>query len=192
LAVADDWQIRQPVLSQYINGVIPLNLTAVIKFSSYLKVDPVVLAPEWGELLRIAGSASTLYIVATLKKDGRLIMHLEPVALDGWIAPVATAKAIQVERDIGSKCPRGTILVFDEGKHLSKVLVLSKRSNTYIMIDRRKTAKVFVCEVGGLSLIDTDTGIAVLDLSGSDTDPDFPKGVHVHPLIGRMCLSGVV
>jgi hypothetical protein len=180
------------VLSQYINGIIPLNLKAVLRFADYLKADPLTLAPEWGDLIRMASSASTLYVVATMKKDGRLTMHLEPVALDGWIAPVATAKAIQVERDLSSKCPSGTILIFDEGKVLNKILVLSKRNNTYIVIDKRKMARVHVCEVSDLSLIDTETGEIVLAVSGSDDEPNFPRGVTVHPLIGRMCLAGVV
>jgi hypothetical protein len=192
LAVANDWQIRQPVVSQYLNGIIPLNLKAVLRFADYLKSDPLTIAPEWEPLIRMASSANTLYVVATMRRDGKLTMHLEPIALDGWVAPVSTAKAIQVERDMGSKCPSGTILVFDEGKTLNKILVLSRRSNTYIVIDRRKMATVYVCDVKDLALVDTETGDEILSLSSPDTDPDFPRNVKVHPLIGRMCLTGVV
>jgi hypothetical protein len=151
------------------------------------------VAPEWEPLLSMAKSSGRLQKYATLKRDGTIMIHKDPIDLDGWIAPTPTARAIAVERDMSAKCPNGTILIYDAGKQENLVSVRNKHANTYIVVDDRKTRQaIYVCEVEGLNLVSIEDREPVVSLTGSDENPSFPNKLIVHPLIGRMCLAGSI
>lgn len=191
--LADKLGIPQPVISQYLNGKIPPNLKTVLRFCSELGLDPITIAPDWENYFAVAKLSGKLYKIADLQKDGTTVIFKDPVEIEGWMSPVPSARAIYAERFMSDKCPAGTILMYDEAKQYNKDKVLGNKQLTYVIDDERKTPRrLWVCEVEGRELVNIETRESVLTLTGADDNVEFPARVKVHPLIGKMCLTGIV
>jgi hypothetical protein len=85
--LAHRWGVHPSNVSQYINGHIPLNIEAQLRFADYLEVVPTAIWPDWefrhlvpGRLTPEAIEVAALYmdLAASVKETARHLLHSLP------------------------------------------------------------------------------------------------------------------
>ena len=185
--------MTQPAVNQYLKGTVALNVKSTLRFAELLKVDPASIYPELEAYFSLAKHSSKVKVEATFTKDGRLVKPNFEKELE-WTAPVPNARAILMEKDLGPSCPKGTILIYDADKSSSIYEVLANPGIWYVAANLRgKRFPLYPCKVSlvdkVLRFIEDDT--TVLDLTTANDLGVLPNGVTIHPVIGKMCLTGL-
>lgn len=188
-SLAKEVDVNPSLISQYMNGHIPLNLKFVLLFSKALEVPPVEIYPELSDLYEMAKTSQKLRVTAIFTKDNRKMILRMPEDIEGWMSPSATAKAIRVDRDYGEgTCPTGTIVVYEEAKRLDHHYVMSNSKTLYVCQQRNNREELFIARVDrpNETLVDIDGGAVLCKL-----DIQMTTVFNVHPVIAKMCLNGI-
>lgn len=186
--------MSQPAVNQYLKGSVALNVKSTLRFAELLKVDPASIYPELEAYFSLAKHSSKVKVEATFTKDGRLVKPNFEKELD-WTAPVPNARVIVMEKDLGPSCPQGTMLVYDADKVANAYEVLANPHIWYVVDNiRGKRFKIYPCKVSVLDKMMRfiEDGSDVLDLSTANEFGKLPNGVTIHPVIGKMCLTGLI
>jgi transcriptional regulator with XRE-family HTH domain len=176
--------VGQSLISQYLNGFIPLNVKMILEFSRLLEVDPIEIAPHMMDIIEAARHGNTLRQNAVITKEGRTVILLEPKDIPGWSVPTPTARAILVERRVGEDCPAGTTVIYDTAVELPRDVITSKRNSLFVVETPGKSAGLRLARLQDDSLADAETAAVICALDDLDK-------VKVRPVIAKMCLTGV-
>jgi transcriptional regulator with XRE-family HTH domain len=186
--------MSQPAVNQYLQGTVALNVKSTLRFAELLRVDPSYIFPELEAYFSMAKHASKVKKEAVFTKDGRLVKPKFDEELE-WTAPVPNAKAILMEKDLGPSCPAGTMIIYDSDRTLNVFEVLANPGYWYVAVNvKGKRYPLYPCRVsmGDKTLRFIEDDIVVVDMNLADDMGKLPNAVAVHPVIGKMCLTGLV
>lgn len=100
-------EMSQPTVSQYLNGVIPLNTDAVLQFAQVLQVDPAEIDPDiklrWLTTVKLKVlNVHDTYIDAPTQYAGCLAFRVDAAVAKEHSPALSTGDTLIVKRDLAA------------------------------------------------------------------------------------------